>query len=63
MDIQELSMSLARTRTQDDLGVAMLSDAIDIGKDQGEALVSMIDKSAMELSVNPAIGSNFDVSV
>ena len=41
----------------------MLSKALDVTDEQGSALVNMMNKSTMELSVNPNIGSNFDVTV
>ena len=63
MDIAGVSMALAQTKVQNDFGVAMLSKALDVNDEQGDALVNMMDKSAMELSVNPNIGANFDVAV
>ncbi len=63
MDIAGVSMALAQTKVQNDVGVAMLSKALDVNEGQGEELVNMMDKSAMELSVNPNIGANFDVAV
>lgn len=63
MDITGVSMALAQTKVQNDVGVAMLSKALDVNEGQGEELVNMMDKSAMELSVNPNIGANFDVAV
>ena len=44
-------------------GVAMLSKTLDTQKAESEGLISMIDSAAMERSVNPNIGSNFDMSV
>ena len=62
MDIAGLSTSLSLVNTQNQFGIAMLSKSLDNIETQGESMVSMMDRS-MELSVNPNIGSNFDMSV
>ena len=49
MDIAALSMS-------------MLDKSLDLTADLGENLTAMIDHS-MELSVNPHIGANIDISI
>ncbi len=46
-----------------EVGVAMLSKALDQQSAEGAGIVKMIDSAAMERSVNPNIGGNFDVSV
>lgn len=63
MDIARLSMSMAQSNLQTDVGVAMLSKSMDLAETTGAAITNMIDSAAMELSVNPHIGSNFDMSV
>ena len=64
MDIAGLSMALAQVNTQNDVGVAMLSKALDVNDQQGEAMIDMMNKSAsMELSVNPNVGGNFDMRI
>lgn len=63
LDIAGVSLALAQTKVQNNFGVAMLSKALDVTDEQGSALVNMTNKSTMELSVNPNIGSNFDVTV
>lgn len=63
MNIPELSMALSQTKALRDVGVAVLSKAMDTALEQGSAMVSMIDSSAMELSVNPDIGANIDISL
>lgn len=68
MDIAGLSMTMAQNRVMSDVSVAMLSKSIDLGQDVAEGMVEMLDasavsRSAMELSVNPSIGSNIDLSV
>ena len=63
LDIAGVSLALAQTKVQNNFGVAMLSKALDVTDEQGSALVNMMNKSTMELSVNPNIGSNFHVTV
>lgn len=63
MDIAGLSMSLSQISTQNDVGVAMLSKALDTNEEMGSSLISMMERSTMEQSVLPHIGSNFDMSV
>lgn len=63
MDIPALSMAMAQVNTQTDVGVAMLSKSLDMSESTGAALTKMIDASAMELSVNPNVGANFNTYV
>lgn len=63
MNIPELSMALSQTKALRDVGVAVLSKAMDTALEQGSAMASMIDSYAMELSVNPDIGANIDISL
>lgn len=63
MDIPALSMALSQTKTLSDIGTAVLSKSLDTAQEQGAAMTQMIDTAAMELSVNPYIGSNFDMKV
>ncbi len=63
MDIPALSMALANVQTANEVGMAVLSKAMDQNEIQGAGLVNMIDAAAMERSVNPAVGANFDMSV
>ncbi len=63
MDIPALSMALSQTKTLGDVGTALLSKSLDMAKEQGAEMASMIDSAAMELSVNPAVGSNIDILV
>ncbi|MCQ2081221.1 MAG: YjfB family protein [Lachnospiraceae bacterium] len=62
MDIARLSMDLANSNTLNKVSTAMLSKSLDTAEQQGASLIAMMDRS-MELSVNPGIGSNFDMSV
>ncbi|MBD5492004.1 MAG: putative motility protein [Lachnospiraceae bacterium] len=63
MDIAGLSMAMSTAKTNDAYGVAMLAKSLDQAKATGSQVVGMMDAAAMELSVNPHIGANFDMSV
>lgn len=63
MDIAALSMAMAQVNTQSAYGVAMLSKSLDLASSTGDQIVGMMDAAAMELSVNPHIGANIDISV
>ena len=63
MDIPALSMALANVKTANEVGMAVLSKAMDQNEILGAGIVNMIDAAAMERSVNPAVGSNFDMLV
>ena len=63
MNIAGLSMAMSMTNTQSAYGVAMLSKSLDQVSSTGTQIVEMMDAAAMELSVNPHIGANIDISV
>ena len=63
MDIAGLSMSLSQINTMNNVGVAVLSKQLDTNESMGQSLVSMMDRSMMEQSITPHIGSQFDMSV
>lgn len=63
MDIAGLSMSMATTDTLSKVGTAVLSKAMDTNEAMGQGIVNMIDAAAMERSVQPSVGANFDVRV
>lgn len=62
MDIPALSTALANMDLMNKVSTAMLSKALDVSEVSSASLVNMMDRS-MELSVNPDIGSNFDVLI
>ena len=62
MNIPELSTTLANMNLQNQVGVAVLSKSLDSTEQSGTSQIKMMDRS-MELSVNPNIGSNFDMYV
>lgn len=63
MDIAALSMAMAQQKTMDDVGTAMLRNALDIQEDVGAEVVEMIDSAAMERSINPSVGASIDITV
>lgn len=62
MNIPELSTAMANMEIGNKIGTAVLSKALDTSESLGDSLVQMMDRS-MELSVNPNVGSNFDMFV
>ena len=62
MNIPELSMALSNVNTLNQVGIAVLDKALKNSQEAGASLINMMDRS-MELSVNPAVGSNFDMYV
>lgn len=63
MDIQALAMTLSQIKTQSDVGTAVLGKVLDTNEAMMGDVIKMMDRSAMELSVNPGVGSVIDVSV
>lgn len=62
MNIPELSTALSNAKLMDQVSTAVLSKTLDNSEAAGASLINMMDRS-MELSVNPAVGSNFDMLV
>lgn len=63
MDIASVSVALSQASSLNQIGTAVLSNALDTQEVIGQGLVEMIDSAAMERSVYPHIGSNFDMIV
>ena len=63
MDIAGLSMNMSTNRIQSQVSTAVLSKTMDTNEALGQGLVQMIDAAAMERSVNPSVGANFDMTV
>jgi len=63
MDIASLATTMSSIDLQGKVGTAVLSKSMDMNEVLGAELVQLIDSAAMERSVNPAVGSNFDVRV
>jgi hypothetical protein len=57
-DIASMSMAKAASNASSEIGVAVLSKAMDTFRENGAAMTKM-----MEQSVTPYLGSNFDMSV
>lgn len=62
MNIPQVSTALANIQLNDQIGIAMLSKAMESSETEGASLINMMDRS-MELSVNPYVGSNIDMLV
>ncbi len=63
MNIEAVSMALAQTNSLSKVGTAMLSKTLDNAEQSGNGLLKMMESAALERSVNPSIGSNFDMVV
>ncbi len=63
MDIAGVSTALANITTRSQVSTAVLSKAMDNSQEMGEGLVQMLDAAAMERSVNPGVGENFDMRI
>ena len=63
MDIPALSMSMAQSNLLTDVGTAVLAKTMDQAEAVSASLTDMLDAAAMELSVNPAVGGNIEISV
>lgn len=63
MDIAGLSTAMASSSLQGKVGIAVLSKAMDLNEELGAGMVQMIDAAALERSVNPSVGGNFDMSI
>ena len=62
MNVGGVSMSISQIDTKSKVGVAMLKKNMENNEQVGTAMIKMMDKT-LELSANPNVGSNFDVSV
>ena len=62
MDIAGVSMALANVTQMMEVGMAVLSKAMETNQALGAGMVEMID-SAMGLSVNPNVGANIDIRI
>ena len=60
--IPALSVAMSAAKVSNEVSTSMLKKTLDVSEQGGEALLQMM-RSSMELSVNPSVGGNFDVSV
>ena len=63
MNITGLAMSMSNIEVGNQVGMAVLSKAMDTNEALGAGLVEMIDSAAMEQSVNPHLGANIDLYI
>ena len=63
MDIAGVSMALSNAKIANSVGTAFLGKTMDLNETMGQGLINMIDKASMERSVNPSVGSRFDMLV
>lgn len=63
MDIAKLSTALSTAQLSNQVSVAVLDKTMENNEAAGAGLLKMMDAAAMERSVNPNIGANFDMSV
>ncbi len=66
MDIARLSMNMNNIALQSKVGVAVLDQTMEINEQLSTGIIDMmemVDVAAMERSVNPNVGSNFDMRV
>lgn len=63
MDIAALSMAMSSVNLQTAYSAAMLGNSLEQAETTDSEVVALMDSAAMERSVTPYLGSNFDVSV
>lgn len=63
MDVAALAMTLSQVNLGSRVGNAVLSKAMENDETMAQGLVKMIDAASLEKSVNPSIGSNFDIKI
>jgi len=63
MDIAGVSTALSMVSDQSQIGTALLKKAMDTNESLGAGMVQMLDAAAMERSVNPDVGGNFDMRI
>ena len=63
LSIASLSTAFSKANLNTDFGVQMLAKTMENNEQTGQEIVNMIDSAAMERSVNPGVGGNFDMSV
>ncbi len=65
MDIAAMSTRISQTNLREQVSIAVLKMAMDGTRSQAEDLVQILEESAkaMELSVQPDLGSNLDLYI
>ena len=63
MDIAALATGMSQTQLMTNVGTAVLAKNLDMGEEMGDGMIDMMERSMMENSVNPNLGSNIDIMV
>lgn len=61
MDVTALAVNINNLKLSNDVGISVLKKAMDVTKEQSSALLDEIKE--LELSINPAIGSNINTKI
>jgi hypothetical protein len=61
MDIQKLSMDMAQTRLQDQVGTRVMSMALGQAKEQSAELLRLMNSAALPAVTDPALGNKVDL--
>jgi len=61
MDVTALAVDIDNLKLSNDVGISVLKKAMDVTKQQSSALLDEIKE--LELSINPAIGSNVNTRI
>ncbi|EFM39827.1 putative motility protein [Peptostreptococcaceae bacterium AS15] len=61
MDVTALAVNINNLKLSNDVGISVLKKAMDVTKEQSSALLDEIKE--LELSINPAIGSNVNTRI
>ena len=63
MDIAALSMGISQADVINNVETAVLAKSLDTLKESGAGLIDMMNRSAMERSVNPERVSHIDITI
>lgn len=63
MTIPQLSTTMSSNQLQNTVATAVLGKQLDTMNSQGASLINMMDRSMLETSVNPNVGSHIDLTV
>ena len=63
MAIAGVSLAVSNPKIANSVRTAVLGKTMDLNETMGQGLINMIDKASMERSVNPSVGSRFDMLV
>ena len=61
MDVTALAVDINNLKLSNDVGISVLKKAMDVTNQQSSALLDEIKE--LELSINPAIGSNVNTRI